>query len=93
MLFVNVINQMYGINKIIDFMFFNQQINFILFIYKIDVQICCPHEKTNITDGIKSSVGSGTRLITMDEGCGITKVTLPRVVGGIPAKKGKCKIS
>lgn len=38
------------------------------------------------------AVTTHSRLLTRDEGCGVTKVPHNRVVGGVPAKKGKSQV-
>jgi hypothetical protein len=54
-----------------------------------DPLVCC-------SEGIQSPAGStgstsGSKLISREDGCGITKVQHNRVVGGVPAEKGEWK--
>lgn len=62
--------------------------------------VCCPLEEPNTTNAPSRNTGdetpiaqptprSGTRLPVPSEGCGVSKVPHNRVVGGVPAKKGK----
>lgn len=58
--------------------------------------ICCPSDETvtpkppSETPVVKPpSQLVGTRLLTPEEGCGVSKVPHNRVVGGVPAKKGE----
>lgn len=48
--------------------------------------------KPNFEEREVSTQQINGRLLTPDEGCGNSSVTMPRVVGGGPAKNGKSKI-
>jgi hypothetical protein len=64
--------------------------------------VCCPNQQQQPqptpppqpnnpiaeTPIAQPNSGIGARLLTPEEGCGISKVPHNRVVGGVPAKKG-----
>lgn len=56
----------------------------------VQPNICCTQEEAPTT-APKSTVIKG-RLLTPEEGCGYSNTTLPRVVGGQPAKKGAVSV-
>jgi hypothetical protein len=58
--------------------------------------VCCPREQAQPPRGpidetpiAQPNSGTGARLLTPAEGCGVSKVPHNRVVGGVPAKKGE----
>lgn len=55
--------------------------------------ICCPQDQPADTPTPPAreppSQLVGSRLLTPEEGCGVSKVPHNRVVGGVPAKKGE----
>jgi hypothetical protein len=70
--------------------------------------VCCPNDGATPSPPVTSApvitepatqspvtqapTGLSSRLISREEGCGISKVPHNRVVGGVPAKKGMSQV-